>query len=62
MDDLCNLLTFRRLCLRSDTNINMLKSGMIKSCICSDEKLMHVSACFKEKQYVQCIKLWDKQI
>ena len=60
--DICNKLCFRRLCLRNDTDIDLLRDGTIRPCVCTGEKLMHVSACFKEGQYVQCIELWSKQI
>ena len=62
-DDICNKLCFRRLCLRSDSDINLLHNGSLKSCVCANEKLMHVAACIQKKgQYVQCTKLWNKQI
>lgn len=62
MDTFIDKLCLKRLCLPSNTDINLLRNGIIKynSCACDTSK--HVAACFKEKQYFKCVKLWNKYV
>ena len=57
--DICNKLCFKRLGLCSNSDINLLHNGTLKTCICSNEQLMHVSACLIQRQYQKRSMLWN---
>ena len=60
MDTIIDKLCIRRLCLPSNTNIELLRSGNIKSHICACDTSKHIAVIYKERQYLKCIKLWNQ--
>lgn len=62
MDSIIDKLCLKRLCLPSNTDISLLHNGKIKSKLCNCDTSKHIAVCFKEKQYLKCIKLWDKYV
>jgi len=62
MDSIIDKLCLKRLCLPSNTDINLLHNGTIKTNICACDTSKHIAVCFKERQYLKCPQLWNKYV
>jgi hypothetical protein len=62
MNTIIDKLCLRRLCLPSNTDIDLVHNGTIRSHTCACDTSKHVAVCFKERQYFKCIELWNEYV
>ena len=63
MNSFINNMCFKRLGLSSNTDINQLNSGLIKSNTCECGNSHHMACVVNGKRScLKCVKLWDEHV